>query len=513
MSQSVVDGLTRELSAQLRGNVLASEEDRAKYSKDESIFRIVPRVIVAPRDERDVQSTVEIAGHFRVPLTARGGGTSVAGQAIGPGIVLDFTRYMNGILDVSGDHVIVQPGVVLDHVNSVLAQKGRRIAPDPSSRASCTVGGMVGNNASGPHAFKHGDTRCHVARLRAVLADGTALESDEMPERFQTLTEEIRKSGSEIRAAQPETAKNSSGYALASLLSKRPDYTGLVVGSEGTLALVSEITLRTIPVPAVTSTVVFAFESMEDALAAVPALRSSRPAAIELVDQYILHALAGLDAGISDRLALGTAEASLWVEWEGQAPDITLSSHAVTLKGSQEQEHLWHLRSRASKALQEAGGSRRPLRCIEDGVVPAPHLGAYVAELREILLRHDCDGAVFGHAGDAHIHVNPMVNLRAAHLPRRLESLMEDAYSLLLRLGGSIAGEHGDGLLRGKFAGRQWSGLGHLFKAVRAAFDPHGLLNPDKKTFAAPDFGRLLREDLLEPPAPICLRSNPVTTS
>jgi FAD/FMN-containing dehydrogenase len=505
MTIASVEGLVRELRKQIRGDVLTSEADRERYARDESIFSIVPLVIVAPKDEEDLRAVVLIARRFQVPITPRGGGTSVAGGSIGAGVVIDFSKHMNSVLDVSEDRVLVQPGVVLDRLNSILNRKGRRIAPDPASRADCTLGGMVGTNASGPHAFKHGDTRHSVTRLRLILSDGSVADSGGLSGRFGDLSREIGGEREKVLKAQRPTAKNSSGYALPSLLGTPPDFTQLLVGSEGTLALFSEIELRTIPLPAESRTVVFPFETMDHAMEAVLSLRVLGPAAIELVDGHILDALAGIEPGIAERLGLISAQASLWVEWEGEIPGEALSGGARPLKSSREAEHLWDLRSKASKALQERGGRKRPLRCIEDGVVPPAVLPGYVSELREILRLHGCDGAIFGHAGDAHIHVNPMIDVQAPGLLSRLDGLMDDAYGLVLRMGGSISGEHGDGLLRSRYVAAQWKSILPLFRRVKETFDPESILNPGKKLQTSESPTVSLRPDLAPAATPFCM--------
>ncbi|HLG20526.1 MAG TPA: FAD-binding oxidoreductase [Bdellovibrionota bacterium] len=496
--------LIRDLRLELRGEVWEQEERRAAYSTDESIFSIFPLAVVLPADEEDVRALLQIASRHGVPLTARGGGSSTAGQAIGPGLVVDFSRHFNRILSISENSAVVQPGVVLEDLNRELAGAGRRFAPDPSSRAYCTLGGMVANNASGPHAYKFGATRNHVRRLRLVLADGRIAESTEVGSFFPSIIRSIVAARNRIESRIPKTRKNASGYHVSTLIPPMTDLTPLLVGSEGTLALTTEIELATVPLPEKCNTAVFSFDSLSVAVAAAEPLRSSRPAAIELVDRYILKAMQTGDAGFIDSLGLTTAQASLWVEWEGEIPSVLRKEAAALLENSDVQKHLWALRSDASKILHAQPGARRPLRCVEDGVVPTDRLGTYVTELREILRRHDCDGAIFGHAGDGNIHVNPNVDVGKPRLPARIESLMNDVYDLIFRLEGSISGEHGDGLLRKNYMARQWGDLLPLFREIKAAFDPRGILNPDKKLpdgeFRIPGFRELSREA-----APICL--------
>ena len=444
--------------------------------------------MVCPRDEEDVLGVVSVASNFNVPITARGGGTSTAGQAIGSGIVLDFSKYCHKILDVGASTVTTQPGIVLEHLNKALAD--RMFAPDPSSRSWCTVGGMIGNNASGPRSFHYGSTRNHVQDLKLILADGRVCWASELSQFFGGLVQEVKESADAVQKVVPKTVKNSSGYAFDQLL--QSNFAAFLTGSEGTLAIVTQAKIRTVPKIQKRTTVVLAFESMNEAITAVDGLRMQNPYAIELVDHVILRALKSVDETFAQEIGIAKAEASLWVEFESQPLNANDWGAAVIIGDEDKQEHLWTLRSVASKALHAKRSSRRPLRCIEDAAVPPANLNAYVSELREILKRHDCDGAVFGHAGDAHIHVNPSIDVQAGSLNHRVEKLMDDVYDLVLKLGGTISGEHGDGLLRKNYMHRQWNNVLPLFAKVKEAFDPKDIFNPGKKqpdnTFTFPEF-------------------------
>jgi len=475
------DRFADELRSNLQGDVLNSFHDRIRYSTDESIYTSTPSVIVVPKDEADVQVAMAIAQFFMVPITARGGGTSIAGQAIGTGMVMDFQQYFKRILDISGETATVQPGVILQNLNTALAKYGRRFAPDPGSRATATLGGMVSTNASGPHSYLHGSTRDHVKRLRVVLSDGAIMDSGALEHRFPTLHKAIHAREKLIQDVSPRVRKNSSGYPLQELCGDSPDYARFLVGSEGTLSLITEIEVKTIPLAQSTCLAIFPFSSIQAAIEALPEIRSAEPAAIELIDDYVLQAMNRVTPSFASALGLDQAKASLWVEWESEAPRSLDSSLCKIIEDPFGQSHLWTIRSKASKYLHEQATHRVPLRCIEDGVVPIEKLSEYVAELRQLLKRHNCDGAIFGHIGDGHLHVNPNIDVTAPHLPQRLDQLMEDFYSLVLRMGGSISGEHGDGVLRRRYVDRQWSSVMPLFQLVKETFDPAGLLNPGKK--------------------------------
>ncbi|MFH1263787.1 MAG: FAD-binding oxidoreductase [Pseudomonadota bacterium] len=471
----------RALHSAVCGDVLDSDADRARFSVDESIFTLLPEVVVAPKDEADVRAVVSVAREFGVPITSRAGGSGVAAQSIGTGIILDFKPHFGKILQISSDSVTVEPGVILLDLNRELAKVGRRFVPDPSSKDVCAIGGMVATNASGPHSYTYGTTREHVRELWLVLSDGEATISSALAKKYPTLHAEIGQRRALIEKVTPKVRKNSSGYELKELLKDPPDYTRFLVGSEGTLALTTKIELRTIPLPEVVTLALLPFTSLQDALDAVPEVTELEPVAIELVDSYILWAMKTADPTMAVDFGLERAEACLFVEWESKPPRI--GSSARIFEDVTRQTRLWELRSKGSKLLHEQAEvcKRKPLRCIEDSIVPVRRLSAFVLELKEILRTHDCDGAVFGHAGDGHVHVNPKIDISAPRLKERLRRLMEEVYSLVLRMGGSISGEHGDGMLRARYAGRQWGELLPLFQQVKDTFDSGNLFNPGKK--------------------------------
>lgn len=475
------DRLILELRQNLRGDVLDDHLDRRRYACDESIYSQIPSVVVAPDGEADLQVVVAIAQFFSIPITARGGGTSVAGQSIGPGIVLDFAPHFQTIEDIGPKTAVVQPGVTLSRLNRELAKVGRRIAPDPESRSLCTVGGMVGTNAAGPRSLLHGTTRDYVRRLRVVLADGAVMESSRLTDRFPTLHEYLSSQEARILSWRPRTRKNSSGYALEELCGKRPDYARFLTGTEGTLVLTSEVELWTIPHPMSSSLAIFGFRSLEEAAHRVAEYRTFHPAAIQLLDRNMLEALKKSSPAILSALNLDESEASLWMEWEGPVPEGVDLEKGVVLEDPQGSSNLWALLSKAYKRLHVRKGSAVPIRCIEDGIVPPEKLVEFVRGVKEILRSNGCEGAIYGPAGDAHLHVYPWVDVSAPHLPQRIDRLMEETFGLIWELGGSISAQHGDGVLRRRHAERQWKELLPLFHRVKEVFDPAGIFNPEKK--------------------------------
>lgn len=480
MTELNIDSAIRELRLHLEGDVLSSYHERVSYATDESIFSLLPALVVAPKSVKDVQSLIEVANYYQLSISARGGGTGVAGQSIGSGIVVDFKKYFNQILDIASDHVRLQPGVVLKDLNAALLKQGRKFAPDPGSWRTCTVGGMAATNAAGPHCFKYGSTREHLLDMNVVLSSGVETKATNLAQQFPLLAENIKIHQGRIQSQMPLVRKNSSGYALQELCADPPRFERFLVGSEGTLCMTTELTLKTVPLPQKTILGVYGFQSLEETLAFVAELRATNPSAIELLDEFILKALNAAHPGILNNLQLSLARYSIWVEWEDDGLPIT-SRVGHLVHDTSERLNLWAIRSKASKYLHEQARDRQPLRCIEDTVVPVAELEPYMLALIEILKRHGCMGAIFGHIGDGHLHVNPQIDVTQPRLWSRIEYLMDEVYALVLKHGGSISGEHGDGMLRASYVKKQWHPVMDLMLTVKNRFDPKWIFNPGKK--------------------------------
>ncbi|MCB0309350.1 MAG: FAD-binding oxidoreductase, partial [Bdellovibrionales bacterium] len=265
------------LRKKIEGDVFSAYESRIPYSYDESIFKMCPLFAVAPKSEDDLKAIIEFAHQHELPVSARGGGTGIAGQSIGSGIVIDFKKYLNKVLDITKDHVLVQPGVTLKDLNLALAQYQRKFAPDPGSYMNCTIGGMVSTNASGPHGFKYGSTRDHILGLRVMCADGVAIHTSRMEVWFANMVSLIKKQKAMIESHTPLVRKNSSGYALLELCSDQPSFERFLVGTEGTLALVTEIFARSSPIPTKTILNIIGFDDMASALDAASEYRALGP--------------------------------------------------------------------------------------------------------------------------------------------------------------------------------------------------------------------------------------------
>jgi FAD/FMN-containing dehydrogenase len=441
----------------------------------------------------------------------------MAGGAIGPGVIVDLST-MNTIAEVDTDRrcIRVGPGTLRSAVSAEAAKHGLRFPVDPSSGSYCTVGGMVSTNAAGPHSLGFGSIRPWVTSLDCVFADGSRAQlfrgippPDDIPaiRRFLDRAHpRIMDARSGISAAHAGLRKDSSGYAVRAF-TESGDLIDLLVGSEGTLAIVVGIELALIDLPRAATGVLGAFGSLDDAVAAAARAREVGAVACELLDRTFLEVAAiGAVADTGGSIPAQTlsaltslphgTEAVLLAEVEGSHDDAaaaladevaaafsrsgaTRVSVALTLG---EQQEIWELRHAASPILSRLDPALKSMQFIEDGAVPPERLADYVRGVRAALDARGVKGVIFGHAGDAHVHVNPLIDVGRADWRATVEGLLDDVVALTSRLGGTLAGEHGDGRLRAPLLVNVWpSEEVELFALVKACFDPEGILNPGVK--------------------------------
>jgi FAD/FMN-containing dehydrogenase/Fe-S oxidoreductase len=498
-----------DLKGILRGDCLFDDLTCALYSTDASIFQVPPLGVVAPRDEADVQALVRYALEHGIALVARGAGTGLAGESLGPGVIVDLSRHFRSILDIGPDSVRVQPGVVYRDLNVQLARTGRRFAPDPSSGAHCTIGGMLATNASGAHALRHGYTRDHVAGLRVVLDSGDAVAmgrqprwppADLRPGRREdivssvfTLLEQNRET---IQTCRPRTPFNRCGYLLHDVLdADQLDLARLLVGSEGTLALFTEATLRTIPLPEGQALVLLGFTSLENALRGARVAQATGPVACELIDRRLLTLTRTASLEASALVPPGV-EAVLLVEYETDRPSSArrsavdlaqqlrlgqrLSVHSVVAVEPEEIDRCWQLREGALPSLYGMRGGVQPLAFIEDVGVPPEELPTYLHRAQEILQTHETTASFLIHAATGQVHIRPFLDLRRSADVARMWAIAEEIYSVVLQLGGTISSQHGTGLARTPWVARQAGRLYSVYRELKAIFDPRHLFNPGK---------------------------------
>jgi FAD/FMN-containing dehydrogenase len=483
-----------------RGEWAIEEPRRIAFSEHSGILRALPVAVAVPEDADDVAALAGWAAAHRVPLVPRAAGTGMPGGNVGPGVAVDLRTAFDAVgwVDAEGRRARVLPGATLHQLNAAAAEDGLHFPVDPSSGARATFGGIIANNSAGSHTVRYGAARRWIESLDVVLADGTALTTtrgvlDEHPrlrailDRVDALVAENR---ALIQARWPRVRKNSSGYALREYM-ESGDAVDLLVGSEGTLAMVVGATVRLAPVPAARGLALLEFTSLEAAGAAVRRILELDPATCEMIDRTFIDLVrsGAEDPGYPLREGL---EAILFVEMEGDSDaDVVARLEALrtAMTGvadrvsladtAEEQERFWHVRHAASPLIAKLAGERVSMQFIEDGVVPVDRLPEYVRLLRETLARHGLPAVIFGHAGDGNLHVNPLVDVAKPGWREEAEEIVYEIARGVARLGGTMAGEHGDGRLRAPLLETIWGPeLVACFRTVKDAFDPLGILNP-----------------------------------
>jgi FAD/FMN-containing dehydrogenase/Fe-S oxidoreductase len=484
------NALENDLRRVVKGDVLCDDISRTLYSTAACIFQIMPKGVVVPRDREDVIAVVRYAAQRGIPVTARGAGSGLAGQTLGEGIILDFSKYMNRILEINQvqSWVRVQPGVVLGDLNRYLRQFGLWFPPDPSSGDVATLGGMIANNAAGAHTVKYGPTREYVLGLECVLDDGSLSGGA----RWKGIEGEVRSLLESHREAiergRPNVLKNSSGYHI---FDREFAMDRLLVGSEGTLAIVTEAKLKVIRKPAERALMRIYFDDLEKMGRGVVALRPLVPSALEVIDKTMIDLVKGSLLEWQAKLP-ADLRAILLCEFDGEKKDEVLEqverarkvlaeAMEITVATGGEYESLWKVRKAASPILERLQGPLRSTRIIEDACVHPDNLVAYIQGLKKIFSKYGVQGVVFGHAGSGHVHVNLLMEAQSQTDTAKFLPICEDVADLVAGLKGTLSGEHGDGILRAAWVRKIFGELVPVFEKVKQAFDPKGILNPGKK--------------------------------
>ncbi|MDO8500982.1 MAG: FAD-binding oxidoreductase [Gemmatimonadaceae bacterium] len=494
--------------AGFRGTYRADALSRAVYSEAAGVGRIVPVAIAVPRDAEDVMTLVRWASASSLSIVPRGSGTSMSGGAIGPGVMVDLSGMDSiGEVDVAGRSVWVGPGALRGKVNRAATAGGLRFPVDPSSGEFCTIGGMVSTNAAGAHTLGFGAMRRWVLALDCVFDDGSRAVIErgrpapaEIPaiQRFLSRESELLSDDAAGATVHAGVAKNSSGYGVAAYAKSR-ELVDLLVGSEGTLAVIVGVKLALTEAARATSGVLGAFGNLDDAVKGAVGAREAGAVACELLDRTFLDVAAGGGAH-SPVAALASVppgtEAVLLAEVEGESEESAAlaadelarlfagagASVTRVALGSQDQHEIWELRHAASPILSRLDPALKSMQFIEDSAVPANCLADYVRGVRAALDARGVRGVIFGHAGDAHVHVNPLIDVSKLDWRADVDGLLDDIVALTARLGGTLSGEHGDGRLRTPLLSRVWSSKAiELFALVKRAFDPRGILNSGVK--------------------------------
>ena len=518
-----MNDVARDLTKRLVGEVRFDDMTRVLYSTDASIYEIEPLGVVIPRTTDDVLATVEICAGHGVPILPRGAGTSLCGQAVGRAVVLDMSKYLNHVLEVNTEErwARIQPGVVLDELNAQLRPHGLWFAPDVSPSNRATVGGMIGNNASGARSIVYGRTLEHMREMTVVLPDGhtlaaRALAEDELARALASTTREgdlyrtlhrlVGAHRREILSRYPKILRRVGGYALDEFLNGQPfSLTRLLVGSEGTLAttLEAKINLEPRPAPTQVALMVVHFGTMFDALESTTEILTTGPTAIELADKYILDLTRrSLEYARQMTFVQGDPGALLFVEYYGETPKElaakldrleahcrrqrigTAFTRALT---PEDQQRIWTVRKAGMALLLGMIGDKKPVAGIEDTAVAPERLAEYLKRLDAIVRSYKVEAAYYGHASVGCIHVRPILDLKRDPEVETLRAIAEQVSALVQEFGGAMSAEHGDGLSRSCWNETLFGPtLYQAFRELKAAFDPQGIMNPGKIVDAPP---------------------------
>ncbi|HYA29418.1 MAG TPA: FAD-linked oxidase C-terminal domain-containing protein [Acidobacteriota bacterium] len=504
-----------ELKNRIEGDIRFDKYSRLLYSTDASIYQIEPIGVVVPRHKGDVQATMEIAARLGVSVLSRGGGTSLAGQTVGHSIVLDFSKYMHNILEVNQDELWcrVQPGLVQDELNAYVRGMGLQFGPDTSTSNRATIGGMVGNNSSGAHSLTYGKTLDHVIELTVLLADGhevvfkdlapqeveRASKADTVEGRaYREVFRLAQQNRNEILARYPKIMRRVSGYNLDEFIKPQPfNLARMIVGSEGTLAIIVEAKMRLVPRPRWTAMDVIHFSDDIEALECAQIVLQTAPYAMESTDKMILNLARG-NIEQSRRLGFvqGTPDSLLMVEYAGET-EAEVRDQVYKLEELRQHEKIGYAASLAFKpeevkaiwGVRKAGlglllgtkGDKKPIAFVEDTAVEPAKLPEFIRRFREVVARHDTVAGYYGHCSVGCMHIRPLINLKDESERKKMVSIANAISDLVLEFNGSMSGEHGDGLARSHFNAKLFGpALYGAFRQIKRAFDPNNLLNPGK---------------------------------
>ncbi len=508
--------IIEDLTPVLQGEIRCDPLTVAMYATDGSLYQVPPLGVVCPRHRDDVVALVQYAAQERIPLFPRGAGTGLAGESLGPGLVVDFSRHMRQIESIGATTVRAQPGVVCRTLNDALRPYGRYFPPDPSGASVTTVGSMVALDAAGSHSVRVGSTRDHVESIELVLASGTRLSVGDEP--LQRNGAPLESNGTTASSArhdlviglsrllaanaaliaerQPPLIRNRCGYYLRGVLdSDRLRLARMLVGSEGTLGLFTGLTLHTAPLPAHRGVVLLLFGHLEAAIRAVQAISQQQPSACDLLDRRLLTLAREADVRFHE-LIPPNAEAALIVEQTGFSPAQIQNrirmvvDCASKLPGAgvvaheafthTEVDFLWSLPEKVVPMLARLQGTIRPLPFVEDVAVPPEVLNDFLVRAQNVFQKHRVTASVYAHAAAGQVHFRPFLPPPTPETASQLEAIARDLYAVVFQCGGTISGEHGTGLSRSAFVREQYGPLYDVFVQIKRLFDPQNLLNPGK---------------------------------
>ncbi|QKK08226.1 MAG: FAD-binding oxidoreductase [Planctomycetota bacterium] len=506
------------LRSRVRGDIRFGRHDRMLYATDASMYQVEPLGVVIPESVDDAAEAVRVCAEHGVPILPRGGGTSLAGQCTNRAVVIDTSRSCCAVSEVDTERgsCVVEPGVTVDDLNAQLAPTGWFFAPDPATSRHACVGGCIGNNAAGSRSVRYGRTSENLHGIDVCLADGRpgALlrRGRGAPMRARALAmgvaDIVQRHAALIRERFPKTVRRNAGYGLDMVLAQLDagvapedlDLTPLLCGSEGTLAYTLGATLKLHRVPATRGLAVVAFESVEDAIDAVPAILTTGPSAVELLDDMVIGLARAnreyrRDVDLLPELPGGIVRAVLYVEYFADRDadldgdelaerfealrSVVPSPGVATHTDAKSMQRAWALRKAGEPLLHGIAGDRKPITFVEDNAVPVERLGEFVRRFREIVRRHGTQAAFYAHASVGVLHVRPLIDPHSPADRKIMQQIAVEVADLAKELGGVMSGEHGDGKLRSPLLERFYGPeLVHAMREVKTLFDPRGLMNP-----------------------------------
>ena len=503
------------LARQIGGDVLTDEYSLGMYATDASIYQIRPIAIVLPRNREEVKTAVALAGQYGISILPRGAGTSLAGQTVGHSMILDFSKYLNRIIEINAEErwVRVEPGMARDDLNAVLAPYGLHFAPDPATSSRANVGGMVGNNSSGTKSIVYGKTVDHVLEAEVLLADGTQMrlrahsEADydriasgtgREAEIYRGFREIIQANEQEIRDRYPKVMRRVGGYNLDEFVDRDAwNLCKLITGSEGTLALSLELKLNLEPLPRHKSVCVVHYAELLEAIESVNTILEFGPAAVEILDDTVVRlSRENLTTARSCHFIEGDPAAILIVEFYGDTAEEVAAVPPRMIEKLLDEgfgyaypwfpegpdyEDVWTIRKKGLGLMLGLKGEKKPLPFIEDAGIPTEVLTEYIDRVLKVCAANGTEVAMYAHASVGVIHVRPILDLRQAVDIERLKKIAEETFELVMEYGGSWSGEHGDGLVRSAFNERFFgTQVYEAFRQVKLLFDPEWRMNPGK---------------------------------
>jgi FAD/FMN-containing dehydrogenase/Fe-S oxidoreductase len=524
-----------KLREKLKGDLFTDDLHRILYATDGSAYRELPLAVIRPKDKEDVKKVIEFARSIKSSVIPRGGGTSLAGQVVGPGIVVDVSKYMTGIIEFNPEEkwVVVEPGVILAELNKFLEPHGLQFGPETSTANRCCMAGMLGNNSCGAHSLIYGSVRDHILETEVILSDGSEVTFRELTaEEFNakctvpqdsleasiyryirdTLSDPVNRAEIKDHFPHQELKRRNNGYALDSLMDTDP-FTGngrninlckLLAGSEGTLAFTTKMKLNLVPLPSQKTGLICAhFSGIQEAVRANRLILKHNPAAIEMIDDFILECTKDNIEQRKNRFFInGNPKIILLIELlrdteeeirktareiEKDLVSAGYGYHYPLYTGKTEMQKVWDLRKAGLGVLLIIPGEKRSVQVIEDTAVLPEFFPDYIAEFEQVLKKYNLNCAYYAHIATGELHLSPLLNLKDPADVDVYRNLGREIALLVKKYRGSLSGEHGDGRLRGEFIPLMLGEHNYtLLKELKRTWDPQRIFNPGKITDTPP---------------------------